>query len=61
MSEVLNAADAAERRPPDHHNCDHCGGMVRPMPILDSRKGKNFRLFRCLGCGKIWSRSFLTD
>ena len=52
MSDVLNAADAAERRLPDH--CDHCGSMARPMPILDSRQGKNFRLLRCLGCGKIW-------
>ena len=54
MSDVLNAADAAERRRPDHHNCDHCGSMARPMPILDSRQGKNFQLLRCLGCGKMW-------
>ena len=28
-----------------------------PMPILDSRQGKNFQLLRCLGCGKMgWSK-----
>lgn len=54
VSNVRIAADAAERRPPDHQSCDHCGSLARPVPILDSRQGKNFQLLRCLGCGKMW-------
>lgn len=54
MSDLLNAADAAERRRPNPHDCDRCGSMARPMPILDSRQSRNFQLLRCIGCGKMW-------
>jgi hypothetical protein len=30
--------------------CAGCGGITRPMPILDSRLGKKFRLHRCESC-----------
>ena len=56
MSEATVTADATARRPLSQHTCNHCGSVARPMPILDSRQGKNFRLFRCLGCEKVsWS------
>lgn len=57
MRNVLEAGDAGERRPIDHTTCNDCGGVARPLPILDSREGKNYRLFRCLGCEKVcWSQ-----
>ena len=52
MSDVP-ARDPVERRPPDLPTCNHCGALARPMPILDSRQGKNFRLLRCLSCEKV--------
>ena len=51
MSNVLDAANAAELRSPDH--CRHCGSMVRPMPILDSLQGKSFQMLRCVNCEKV--------
>jgi hypothetical protein len=27
--------------------------MTRPMTLLDSREGKNYRLLRCLSCEKM--------
>ena len=52
MSDVLNAADAAERRRPDHHDCDRCGSLARPMPILDSRQGKTSNCSAALVAGR---------
>jgi hypothetical protein len=52
MSDVP-AGGAEKRRPPDLPTCNHCGGLARPMPILDTRQGKIFRLLRCLSCEKV--------
>ena len=50
MSDLAGVGDARQRQLPQHNTCNHCGGIARPVAILDSRQGKNFRLLRCLSC-----------
>lgn len=52
VSNVRDASDAGRCQPPQHPTCNHCGGIARPVVILDSRQGKSFRLLRCLSCEK---------
>jgi len=30
--------------------CSACGQIATPLPVLDTRSGKNYRLFRCDPC-----------
>jgi hypothetical protein len=55
VTDELEAGDAGRLppRPPRHHPCTYCGGTGWPMAVLDSRKGKKFRLIRCLSCEKL--------
>jgi hypothetical protein len=54
-SVATDAGEAEQSRPP-HHRRKHGGGTAMPEALLDSRKGKNYRLVRCLGCEKLsWS------
>ena len=32
---------------------NHCGGIGPPLAVLDSRKGRTFRLTRCFSCEKL--------
>lgn len=53
---LVSAEDgnAGPRRSPDAKRpCNHCGGTARPLALLDSRQGKNFRLMRCSDCNKM--------
>jgi len=52
VSDVSSTRDAGRYKPPHHPTCNHCGGIARPVAILDSRQGKSFRLLRCLRCEK---------
>lgn len=37
--------------------CIGCGGITRPMAILDSQRGRTFRLLRCEECEKMtWAK-----
>jgi hypothetical protein len=51
MSDASSTPDTGQYQP--HPTCNHCGGIARPVAILDSRQGKNFRLLRCLRCEKV--------
>src|SRR5690242_20598103 len=44
---------AMNRRCLPFANCERCGGIVRPMAVLDSRKGKKLRLLRCFSREKL--------
>jgi hypothetical protein len=52
MSNASSTPVAGQHQPPHHPICNHCGGVARPVAILDSSQGKNFRLLRCLRCEK---------
>jgi hypothetical protein len=56
VSDGLNAGGAGPMRPPPHLTCKHCGGIVAPQPVLDSRQGRSYGLSKCLSCEKLnWS------
>jgi hypothetical protein len=57
MSDDGLAANNAKQPPaPKPYSCTHCGGMGWPMPVLDTRQGRAFRLIRCFTCQKLdWS------
>ncbi len=56
MSDVLGAGGGGRKPSPAMQTCEHCGGFVAPMNVLDTRQDKNYRLLRCISCEKLsWS------
>jgi hypothetical protein len=56
MTELPPTGDAPRPRDPNPYPCNACGGVGQKLDLLDSRQGKNFRLFRCADCNKLrWS------
>jgi hypothetical protein len=54
VSDLLGASDSGQKPPsPNFHHCKQCGALTVPMPILDSRHGKTYRLLRCVSCEKM--------
>jgi len=41
--------------PPSSLPCRRCGNTLRPLyPILDPTSGKQYRTFKCAGCGRLY-------
>ena len=53
VSDERNSGGDAHREAPAQNSCTKCGGSTLPLSILDSRKGKDFRLRRCSDCGEL--------
>jgi hypothetical protein len=52
MSEPPDGNEAGQQRQPvqQQQACSTCGHIATAMPVLDTREGKNYRLFRCEPC-----------
>ena len=54
MADAIDTGDTQQRPPP--YTCKQCGGTALPQALLDSRRGKKYRLLRCQGCEELsWS------
>jgi len=52
MSKPPEGGEAGQQRQPTQQQqaCSNCGLIAMPLPVLDIRNGKNYRLFRCDPC-----------
>jgi hypothetical protein len=56
MSDSPGTGNPDDRGAARQQTCNHCGGITKPMAVLDSRKGKNYRLFKREPCAQLsWS------
>ena len=52
MSKPPDGEEPGQQRQPAQQQqaCSKCGKIAMAMPVLDTRNGKNYRLFRCEPC-----------
>jgi hypothetical protein len=52
MSKPPEDEEAGQHRQPvqQQQACSKCGNIIHALPVLDTRGGKNYRLFRCDPC-----------
>ena len=53
MDQPPDKENGGQRTPPRTYACNHCGGTVIGLSVLDSRKDKSYQLLRCITCGKM--------